>query len=996
MKTLSLLFLSLALIFLTSCSEARAKKNRISNLDQLNSPEYIIGLPQGAAAMTAGEKKFPKAVKKYYNRLSDAYAAVQYGKLDAFIFDTHNLEYVVMANPDLAIYPDMIADEHIVVGAPFSNRELMNEVDSFIAQYRKDGTYDQMYKRWFKSKDHIMPEIEPTKQPKRKLKIATEGMNEPMNHFGLDGKITGFDVEFIKRMCASLGYDYDIQIMGFDAIIPALASGKIDLAVANLNGTEERAKSMLLSKEYVDAKIGALILKNRLPEKIETSSGSDSVLSFKGKKVASITGTVFDRLINSVIPDVTHLYFNDYSSMIEALRAGKVDAIGIDQPIGRMLTGKNPDMMVFPQLVLDDQLGFAFRKGDKLAKEAEKVIDDLRKNGTLADMAERWCSGNDELMVIPKDVEERNNSPKLQGVLRFAHDDVTMPMSYCGQGKSLGFDVELAMRIGSALNRKVVLMPMSFGALLGALQSGKADMVGGCMSVTDERKKSVDFAGSYYRSGIALLVKKPKSSAPKTEISVLRDLSGKTVGVTSGTKFDLLLKEKIPDANPDYFTSYPDQLLALRSGKIAAFVLDEPLARMLRAKQPGLQILSEPLTNDSYAFMFSKSRESLRDDFNRILKEMRDSGIIKEMDKRWFSANESVRIIPDYPLEGNNGTLTMAADTSSDPFTYLKEGRMIGFEIDIATYIAAKLGYRLKFINPSLETLIAAVVSGKADFAGCCISVTEERKKSVLFSNSHYDGGVVLLSLERNAGLKSTGEEDAFFSSFCESFKKTFLVEKRYMMILEGLWITVLITIFSAILGTFLGFGICMMRRSTHALASIPAKIYICALQGTPILVSLMILYYIVFGSVNVNAVFVAVLGFSLNFAAYVSEMMRAGIESVDKGQLEAASALGFNRFKTFWKITFPQAAKYVIPVYKGEFISMLKMTSIVGYIAIQDLTKMSDIIRSRTYEAFFPLLATAAIYFSLAYILTVALSYLESEIDPKRRKRIVKGVVTK
>ena len=137
----------------------------------------------------------------------------------------------------------------------------------------------------------------------------------------------------------------------------------------------------------------------------------------------------------------------------------------------------------------------------------------------------------------------------------------------------------------------------------------------------------------------------------------------------------------------------------------------------------------------------------------------------------------------------------------------------------------------------------------------------------------------------------------------------------------------------------------------------------------------------------------VAVIGFSINFAAYVSEMMRTGIDAVDKGQHEAAVALGFNRFQVFSKITLPQALRHELPVFKGEFVSMLKMTSVVGYIAIQDLTKMSDIIRSRTYEAFFPLIATALIYFAIAYAMTALLSLVELKIDPKQRKRVVKGV---
>ena len=149
-----------------------------------------------------------------------------------------------------------------------------------------------------------------------------------------------------------------------------------------------------------------------------------------------------------------------------------------------------------------------------------------------------------------------------------------------------------------------------------------------------------------------------------------------------------------------------------------------------------------------------------------------------------------------------------------------------------------------------------------------------------------------------------------------------------------------------------------------------------------------MILYYVIFGKSDINAIWVAIIGFSLNFGAYTSEVMRSGIESIDGGQIEAALALGYTENQAFFKFIFPQAAVRFLPVYRGEIISLLKGTSIVGYIAIQDLTKMSDIIRSRTYEAFFPLIATAVIYFVLAWVLALILKLILNNLDPKRRKK--------
>ena len=192
----------------------------------------------------------------------------------------------------------------------------------------------------------------------------------------------------------------------------------------------------------------------------------------------------------------------------------------------------------------------------------------------------------------------------------------------------------------------------------------------------------------------------------------------------------------------------------------------------------------------------------------------------------------------------------------------------------------------------------------------------------------------------------------------------------------------------SALFGSMLAFLVCMFRRTGSRLAVIISNIYVKLLQGTPIVVLLMILYYVVLGRSGLEAVWVAVIGFTLNFGAYASEIMRSGIESIDDGQREAALALGYSENQAFFKFIFPQAAVRFLPVYRGEIVSLLKSTSIVGYIAIQDLTKMSDIIRSRTYEAFFPLIATAIIYFILAWVISLILKAVLKGVDRRHRKR--------
>lgn len=164
-----------------------------------------------------------------------------------------------------------------------------------------------------------------------------------------------------------------------------------------------------------------------------------------------------------------------------------------------------------------------------------------------------------------------------------------------------------------------------------------------------------------------------------------------------------------------------------------------------------------------------------------------------------------------------------------------------------------------------------------------------------------------------------------------------------------------------------------------------------------PVVVLLMILYYIIFAKSTFGGAAVAVIGFTLVFASSVYAMLCSSVSPVDRGQTEAAYAMGYGNTRTFFRIILPQAVPHFLPSYKGEMVSLIKATAVVGYIAVQDLTKMGDIVRGRTYEAFFPLIAVAVIYFILAGILTALVSRIELWTDPKRRSKesILEGVNT-
>ncbi len=223
-----------------------------------------------------------------------------------------------------------------------------------------------------------------------------------------------------------------------------------------------------------------------------------------------------------------------------------------------------------------------------------------------------------------------------------------------------------------------------------------------------------------------------------------------------------------------------------------------------------------------------------------------------------------------------------------------------------------------------------------------------------------------------------------------DSFYNNLIVEDRYRMILDGLQVTLLITVCAALLGTLLGGLVCWMRMSRRTWLQRTAKVYIEIMRGTPVLVLLMLMYYVVMAPVDATGIVVAIVTFAMNTAAYVSEMLRTAIEGIDRGQTEAGLALGYTPRQTFLRIVLPQVVKAVMPVYQGEMISLLKGTSIVGYIAVSDMTRASDLIRSRTFDAFFPLIVTAIIYFFMAWLIGLL---LRSLVERKRTKAIVAAV---
>ena len=237
-----------------------------------------------------------------------------------------------------------------------------------------------------------------------------------------------------------------------------------------------------------------------------------------------------------------------------------------------------------------------------------------------------------------------------------------------------------------------------------------------------------------------------------------------------------------------------------------------------------------------------------------------------------------------------------------------------------------------------------------------------------------------------------------FWFNLKDEFIRNFITGSRWEYLADGLLVTLRVSFFAVLIGIALGVILAFIR-STHAMSDLSrfnpfgrffinlidflSKLYLNVIRGTPTVIQLLIMYYVIFASVNIDKIFVAILAFGINSSAYVAEIVRSGIMSIDRGQMEAGRSLGFNYVRTMGYIVLPQAFKNVVPALGNEFIVLLKETSICGYIALQELTRGAYIIRGITYSAFMPLIAAALIYL----IMVLGLDYLMKRLERRLRR---------
>lgn len=479
---------------------------------------------------------------------------------------------------------------------------------------------------------------------------------------------------------------------------------------------------------------------------------------------------------------------------------------------------------------------------------------------------------------------------------------------------------------------------------------------------------------------------------PVPAFTSLAELEGKRIGIQTGTTYDEMVTNYFSNVELQYFNTYSDMAAAVEAGKLDAFPGDEPAIRIMAMENTKLAVLDENIETVVFSFVLPKTEagQALCAQLNEWIADMARRGELLRLKEKWGAEDESGKTMPEYSSEGPNGTLIMATEGAYVPLNYFRGTELVGLEVEMAALFCNDYGYGLEVQAINFDAIVPAVQSGKVNFAAAAVTPTPERAESALFSDPYYECATIM-AVQNVANARTS-----LLGGILDSFDKTFLRESRWKLMLQGVGNTLTITVLSMVCGAALGFVTFLLCRRGSKIASGITNLCIALVKGMPLVVLLMILYYVVFvNKLAISGIAVAVVCFTLTFGAAVFGMLRMGVGAVDKGQQEASMAMGFSDRRTLYFIILPQALPHILPSLQSELVALIQSTAVVGYITVQDLTKMGDIIRSRTYEAFFPLIAVTVIYFLLEGLVGAAMKWLQKVTDPRRRtpEQILKGV---
>ncbi len=475
------------------------------------------------------------------------------------------------------------------------------------------------------------------------------------------------------------------------------------------------------------------------------------------------------------------------------------------------------------------------------------------------------------------------------------------------------------------------------------------------------------------------------------QINSIDDLKTARIGAWPKCAYELKAREVLPEAQFVGLDFISDLVQNLKQRKIDAFVLGKTYVENLKFEGVDVDYLPQSLGDVPISYVFTKNErgQKLCNQMNEFLAKAEASGELDALRNKWLHSDESKRTFTKSNLSGENGTLKVTTEAKGTPFEYLRDGQVVGFEVELLDKFCAAYGYDYEIKVDIFETMLIEVTTGRIDIGMDAIEILPEREKSMLFANP--------TDIEQTVAVINPGTsgKENFFAALEHRIKTSLFDENRWRMILEGAGRTLAITLTSTIFGTLLALAMYMLyREGNRRVNKIIDEIY-RTLQGVPTMVLLLIFYYVVFANFDLPAIIVAIVVFSIVLSITVFIMLKSGAESISRGQTEAALSLGYSGRRAFVKFILPQVVRNNFKQYQLALNVTLLETAVVGYISVQDLTRVADLIRARTYDAFVPLIAIAIVYLLLSRLLLFVTDCIARRLDPKNRSRekILDGV---
>jgi polar amino acid transport system substrate-binding protein len=907
----------------------------------------------------------------YFSDDAMAMEAVHAGKAALTVMDKLIAEKTLQDDrySDLEILPVPDSMYNAPIGAISAKQDIIDGYNAFLAEIEADGTLEDMWDRWLYSDNFVMPDI-PLTGENGTLVAATSGIMPIWSFYGNNGELIGFEIENMRRFAQYLGMDIRFESMSFDGLIPYVASGKADIGAADISITEERKKSVLFTDSYFDS-AAAIVAKK--PE-----GGSEAQTAAPGKRKAiedyagAKIGIEFGDTLGVVAEKLEAGEIVSYATQVDLLAAldmGKVDAVIL------------PDYAL-PQLksLADYDLDFLEVPLEYYSQDASPIFHDtalrdrynewlavIKADGVLDQVKDFWFNRTG----LPEDEDiPHQNLEAVNGTLNVCDTGNFPPMVYVSEnGRVNGFDIDMIERFAKYLGMDLNIITMGYDAIEPYVAGGKADMSACVLSKTPERERNMIFGDALLTPQAYLITKSGSDASAPPNGSSDRDYSeffGKTTAIMTGSVYDATAKNIFGAKEVLYFANQTDAFNAVKEGKaeIALYDYYETLLAFMDGDYDNLDVIQIPFEVEHYDKAVFSDDPALIDKYNAFLEGIKDDGTLDEMSAGWLYADSS-REMPDIETGGGNGVLTVATSGTRVPYSYMgSDGELAGFEIENAKRFAAYLGMDVRFDTMDFAALIPYVVSGKAQLCANWISVTPERAEKVVFSNPYFTTASCVVTKKTSAQSESAVANEGFIGWLKNGVQNNLVQESRWKLIADGLRVTLLISAAALAAGTALGCLLCFLLTRKTKWAKLPASVYNTVIHGLPMVVLLLVFYYIVFGKSGISPILVAIAAFALVEGANVGGSLKGAIDTVDTVQVEAARSIGFTAFGAFRRVTLPQAVKVALPGYLNGFVELVKGTAIVGYIAIQDLSRAGDIIRSRTYDAYFPILFVALVYF--------------------------------